>query len=88
LEAIRSGALSPLLNPIESLRYILAAIVVAASFILGFSTFGRSSRKGIEALGRNPLAQGSIKAAMVFNMLLSFGVMLIGLTLAYLILVL
>lgn len=88
LTAIRSGALSPLLNPVESLRYMLAALIVAATFIIGFSTFGRSSGKSIEAMGRNPLAQGSIRAAMIFNMILSFGVMLIGLALAYLILVL
>lgn len=88
LAAIRSGALSPLLNPVESLRYMLAALIVAATFIIGFSTFGRSSGRSIEALGRNPLAQGSIRTAMIFNMILSFGVMLIGLALAYLILVL
>lgn len=88
LEALRSGALSPLLNPVESLRYILAALIVAATFIIGFSTFGKSSGRSIEAMGRNPLAQGSIRTAMIFNMLLSFGVMLIGLALAYLILVL
>lgn len=88
LDSLRSGALSPLLNPVESLRYMLAALIVAATFIIGFSTFGKSSGRGIEALGRNPLAQGSIRTAMVFNMILSFGVMLIGLALAYLILVL
>jgi len=88
LDAIRSGALSPLLNPVESLRYILAALIVAATFIIGFSTFGKSSGRSIEAMGRNPLAQGSIRTAMIFNMILSFGVMLIGLALAYLILVL
>ena len=88
LDALRSGSLSPLLNPVESLRYILAALIVAATFIIGFSTFGKSSSRTIEALGRNPLAQRSIKTAMVFNMILAFGVMLIGLALAYLILVL
>lgn len=88
LDALRSGSLSPLLNPVESLRYILAALIVAATFIVGFSTFGKSSGRTIEALGRNPLAQGSIKSAMIFNMILAFGVMLVGLALAYLILVL
>lgn len=88
LDALRAGALSPLLNPLESLRYILAALIVAATFIIGFSTFGKTSGRTIEALGRNPLAQGSIKTAMIFNTVLAFGVMLIGLALAYLILVL
>ncbi|MBU0650092.1 hypothetical protein KKG63_02735 [Patescibacteria group bacterium] len=88
LETLRSGAISPLLNPVESLRYILAALIAAATFIIGFTTFGKSSGKTIEAMGRNPLAGGSIKTAMVFNTILSFGVMLVGLALAYLILVL
>ncbi len=88
LDALKSGSLSPLLNPVESLRYMLAALIVAATFIIGFSTFGKSSGRTIEALGRNPLAQKSIKTAMIFNMILAFGVMLIGLALAYLILVL
>jgi len=88
LQTLRTGAISPLLNPVESLRYILAALIVAATFIIGFSTFGKNSAHSIEALGRNPLAQGTIKAAMIFNVILSFGVMLVGLGLAYLILVL
>lgn len=88
LDALKSGSLSPLLNPVESLRYILAALIVAATFIIGFSTFGKSTGRSIEAMGRNPLAGGSIRTAMIFNMILSFGVMLIGLALAYLILVL
>lgn len=88
IDAIRSGALSPLLSPIESLRYVLAALIVASTFIIGFSTFGKTSGRTIEALGRNPLAGSSIRMAMVFNTVLAFGVMLIGLALAYLILVL
>lgn len=88
LDALRAGSLSPFLSPIESLRYILAALIVTATFVIGFSTFGKTSGRTIEALGRNPLAQSSIKTAMVFNTVLAFGVMLIGLALAYLILVL
>ena len=88
LESLRTGALSPLLNPVESLRYILAALITGATFVIGFSTFGRSSGRSIEALGRNPLASHTIKVAMVFNFILAFVIMLVGLALAYLILVL
>lgn len=88
IEALKSGALSPLLSPVESLRYILAALIAAATFIIGFSSFGRISGNSIEAMGRNPLARGSIRSAVIFNFMLSAGVMLIGLILAYLILVL
>ncbi|MFA6982048.1 MAG: hypothetical protein WC243_03445 [Patescibacteria group bacterium] len=88
LEALRAGVQAPFISPLSSLRYLLAAIVVAGSFIIGFSTFGRVSGGSVEALGRNPLASRSIKSAVTFNFLLTFVVMAIGLTLAYLILVL
>lgn len=88
MEALRAGVQAPFISPLSSLRYLLAAIVVAGSFIIGFSTFGKVSGGSVEALGRNPLASRSIKSAVTFNFLLTFVVMAIGLTLAYLILVL
>lgn len=88
IEALRGGTIAPFLTPITSLRYILAALSVAASFIIGFSSFGKISGSSVEALGRNPLASTSIKSAVVFNFVLTFGIMLAGLIVAYLILVL
>jgi F0F1-type ATP synthase membrane subunit c/vacuolar-type H+-ATPase subunit K len=88
IEALRSGTQAPFLTPLTSLRYILAALVTAGSFILGFVAFGRTSGSGIEALGRNPLASKEIQRSIVFNLFLTVVIMLSGLTLAYLILVL
>jgi hypothetical protein len=88
LEALRAGVQAPFISPLSSMRYLLAAIVVAGSFIIGFSTFGKVSGGSVEALGRNPLASRAIKSAVVFNFMLTFVVMAIGLTLAYLVLVL
>jgi F0F1-type ATP synthase membrane subunit c/vacuolar-type H+-ATPase subunit K len=88
LEALKLGVAAPFLTPLISLRYLIAALVVLASFFLGFLFFGRSSSKGIEALGRNPLAAKVIAASMVFNLLLTMSVIIIGLGLSYLILTL
>uniref|UniRef100_A0A7C4TKJ8 Uncharacterized protein n=1 Tax=candidate division WWE3 bacterium TaxID=2053526 RepID=A0A7C4TKJ8_UNCKA len=88
IEALRSGAQAPFLTPLTSLRYVLAALVTAGSFILGFAAFGKTSGSGVEALGRNPLASKEIQRSVVFNMLLTVAIMLSGLALAYFILVL
>jgi len=88
IEALRSGAQSPFLTPLTSLRYILAALVTAGSFILGFASFGKASGTGVMALGRNPLAHKEIQRSIILNMILTAVIMVVGLLLAYLILVL
>lgn len=88
IEALRTGGVAPFLTPVTSLRYILAALIVAAAFVIGFSSFGKVSGSSIEALGRNPLAKKSIRTAVVFNFLLTFGIMVLGIIFSYLILVL
>lgn len=88
IEALRGGLEAPFLTPIASLRYILAAIVVAGSFMLAFFSFGRTSGKGVEALGRNPLAKRVIQGTIIFNFVLTIIILLVGLLLAYMILVL
>ncbi len=56
------------------LRYIFAALLAIISFVFGYLSFVRALRKGIEAIGRNPLAKGTIQLAMIFNL---FGVVVI-----------
>lgn len=74
-------------TPMNALRYIIAALITIASFYIGFRFFGRASLKGVEAMGRNPLAKKSIILVVVVNASLTFGVMLIGLVLAYVVVV-
>ncbi len=88
IEAWRKGTQAPYLTPLTSLRYVLAALVTGGAFVIGFASFGKTSGSGVEALGRNPLAHKTIERGIVFNMLLTAGIMLAGLVLAYLILVL
>lgn len=88
LKLLRLGAKAPSTSPVTTLRYLLAAIIALTSFVLGFVFFGRVAGKGMEALGRNPLAAKLIQLGIVFNLLLTIGIMAAGLALAYLILLL
>jgi F0F1-type ATP synthase membrane subunit c/vacuolar-type H+-ATPase subunit K len=88
LSNVKSAASSPFLTPLTSLRYLLAVIVTAVSFFGSFWYFGRFGKTGIEALGRNPLAAKTITLGIIFNLVLTVLVLLVGLFLAYLILVL
>lgn len=88
LNFMKSGAMAPIISPLTTFRYLISALVVIASFVIGFSSFGKISGKSVEALGRNPLAGRDIKIAVIFNSIFVFGIMLAGIFLSYLILVL
>jgi len=88
LNFMKTGAMAPVLSPLTTFRYLISAMIVIASFVVGFSSFGRISGKSVEALGRNPLASHDIKSAVVFNFIFTFGIMIIGIVLSYLVLVL
>jgi len=64
--------MAPVLSPLTTFRYLISAMVVIASFVVGFSSFGKISGKSVEALGRNPLASRDIKSAVVFNFIFTF----------------
>jgi len=63
-------------------------LVTITSFILGFVYFGRVARSGVEAIGRNPLASRIIQFNMLLHIVMSMVIVLIGLAIAYLILIL
>ena len=88
IENIKVVAGAPLLSPLTTLRYLLAAIVTITSFVIGFIYFGRIARTGVEALGRNPLAARIIQLGIILNVALTAGIILIGVGIAYLILIL
>ncbi len=72
-------------NPIMVFRYVIAAVVVVLSFVLGFALFGRIAGKGIEALGRNPLASKIIQFGIAVNVLITIAIIAAGIGLAMLI---
>ncbi len=89
--AINIGVNTPLTRfaakPIEGLRYLLAFIIGMSSVIVGFVYFGKVTRSGVEALGRNPLAARLIQFGVILNLLLTFGIMIVGGIVAYLIII-
>lgn len=64
------------------IRYILAIIVLLITIIISFRTFGRNITKGIEAIGRNPLAKVSIQSMIVLNVIMILLVTLGGVILS------
>ena len=53
----------------EVLRYIFAVILAILSLVVGFFGFVRTLAKGLEAIGRNPLAKKSIQFSMILNLI-------------------
>jgi F0F1-type ATP synthase membrane subunit c/vacuolar-type H+-ATPase subunit K len=88
IQVIRRGVGAPLFDPLESLRYILAALILLASFVLGFVYFGRAAGMGIEAVGRNPLASRKIQLTVLIHVVVTVVIVLAGFALAYLVLIL
>ena len=73
-------------SPAAIFKYIVAAGVIIASFVLGFLSFGRTAAKGVEALGRNPAAGKIIHLGIIFNVGIVVVIVLAGLTVSFLIL--
>jgi F0F1-type ATP synthase membrane subunit c/vacuolar-type H+-ATPase subunit K len=88
LDVLRMSLTSPFMTPVEALRYLLAIAVVFASLVIGFSNFGKITGSSVEALGRNPLAGPSIRRVVAFNFVMTAIIMIIGLVIAYFILIL
>ena len=86
--ALREGLSAPIFEPLDSFRYLLAALILLLSFIMGFVYFGRVSKTGIEAIGRNPLASRMIQLSIILHIVITIVIVLIGFGMAYLILIL
>lgn len=67
------------------IRYIMAGIVSLVFFLISFFGFTRSTAKGIEAIGRNPLARRSIQLSIALHLGIAIIVCLIGLVISFLI---
>lgn len=58
-------------------RYFIALLIVLGTIYFSYRTFGKNVTKGIEGIGRNPLAKTSIQAMIILNMIL-IGIVCIG----------
>ncbi len=88
LEVLRNASDPTTLTQATSLRYVLAAGIALASFVIGFVYFGRITSSGVEALGRNPLASRMIQLNLILNLALMVVIIAVGLGLGYMILIL
>jgi hypothetical protein len=66
-------------------KYLVALIIFLASLIFAFLTFAKVITKGIEGLGRNPLARTSIQLSIIINAVLVVFTLILGLAAAVLI---
>jgi len=73
-------------EPLTVFRYLMAAFILIVSFILGFYIFGRVANRGVEALGRNPLAARVIQLGIGLNVLITVAIIGAGILVAILIL--
>lgn len=73
-------------EPLTVLRYLLAGLVLIFSIVLAFYTFGRVASRGVEALGRNPLAARVIELGIVLNVIITVAIIAAGIIVAILIL--
>jgi hypothetical protein len=88
LEVLRNASDPTTLTQATSLRYVIAAIIALISFGVGFIYFGRVTSKGVEAMGRNPLAARTIQINLVLNLILMVVIIVAGLGIGYMILIL
>lgn len=87
ISSLLQGARAPFSSPINALRYVVAGFIATLSFGGGFWFFGRASTRGVEAVGRNPLARRYILVSVLMNVMITIGVMGFGVALAYMVLV-
>lgn len=52
------------------IRIIIAGTVALLTLLINFYTFGRNITKGIESIGRNPLARVAIQSMIILNIIL------------------
>lgn len=52
------------------IRYIIAALVALVTIYINFRSFGSNITKGIESIGRNPLAKVPIQTMIIVNIIL------------------
>lgn len=64
------------------IRYIIAALVATVIIYTGYRAFGVNITKGIEAIGRNPLARVTIQSMIIVNVIMLLLVSLGGILLS------
>jgi F0F1-type ATP synthase membrane subunit c/vacuolar-type H+-ATPase subunit K len=87
LNMLKEGISSPVMYPLDALRYFLAAALVTICVIAGMFSFSKIASNSVQAIGRNPNAQKQIRGQTRHSFLLTLIVIVVGLAIAYVILV-
>lgn len=72
-------------EPIKAFKYFIAALTLVLSFVFGFFSFARTANKGLEALGRNPLASRTIQVGIFINISIAIVIVLAGLIVSFIV---
>lgn len=83
LDVFSLGRIAAYEQPLRVFQYVVASIILLASFVFGFLIFARVVQTGVEALGRNPLAGRMIQLSILFNVILIIVIIMTGVSLAY-----
>lgn len=86
LDIFNLTAISVYEQPTVVFRYFLSGLLVVISFVIGFYSFGRIAGRGIEAIGRNPLASRMIQFGIFLNVLITIAIIVAGFAMAYFVL--
>ncbi len=78
------SAIAAFEEPTKVFKYVVAGAVLLLSIFASFILLGRTSQKGIEAIGRNPLAKNSIITSIFVNIVVSIIIIIAGVVGAYL----
>lgn len=65
-------------NTTNVTKYIMGGGILILTLVFSFMYFGRLSMKGVEALGRNPLAAKKIHVGIILNVTLAIAICIIG----------
>ena len=80
------AAIATYQEPTTVFKYFAALLIVVFSFIFGFWFFGRAANRGIEAIGRNPLAGKTIQMGILMNVIISVAIIVAGLVVSFFVL--
>lgn len=83
LDVIKLNTIATIESPTTVMRYSLASVSVLSALIMSFFTFTRTAQKGIEAIGRNPLAKSAISTSVLLNTGISIIIIAAGVAVAY-----
>lgn len=82
-DIVSLSAIAAIDDPKEVLKYVIAGFILVTAILIAFISFSRTSQKGIEALGRNPLARSSIMTGIFVNIVISVIIIAAGIAGAY-----